>query len=144
MDEHDHVNADATSYHSAIAACRRDGSRAAARAAMRLLQRMRRERLPTSLIGFTTAMNALSQAGYQLGALAVMQRMRATGLRPDDTAIHTALTACAAAGQYEQASLALVPSSQEEKASGSYCRIEQTLSCNMSCLSPSCAIEPPA
>ena len=104
MDECDGVRADATSYHSAIAACRRDGTRAAARAAVKLLQRMRRRRLPTSLIGFTTAMNALGQAGYQLGALAVMQRIHGAGLRPDDTATHSALIACAATGRFKQAS----------------------------------------
>lgn len=69
------------------------GARRAARAAIGLLRRMHASRLRTSLIGYTTAMNALSAAGYVRAALCVYRGMAAEQ-SPDAKCVDTALGAC--------------------------------------------------
>jgi len=117
---------DEISFHTAIAACRRavvaaaaatrrgkdtgreaDVKRArregrrAARAALGLLVRMRASRVRTSLIGYTTAMSALSTAGYVRGALCVYGLL-AAAYPPDVKSVGTALAACEKAARWAQ------------------------------------------
>jgi hypothetical protein len=74
-------------------------TRRAARAAVGLLRRMRASRLRPSLIGYTTAMNALSAAGYVRAALCVYRGMAAE-LAPDAKCVETALGACERGGRW--------------------------------------------
>jgi len=107
---------DAISFHTAIAACRRAGGRPAARAALRLLRRMRAAHVRPSLIGYTTVMNALSAAGYVRPALLVFRALCADH-DPDERAVHTALRACDGAGRRADG-LALLAELAESGAAG--------------------------
>ncbi len=96
---------DAVSYHTTIAACRKQrGSRAAARQAVLLRRRMVEDGLQPNVVACTNAMSACVDAGRWRAALALFARLRTTREPPPDTyACNAALSACAAGAQWQRA-----------------------------------------